>query len=165
MARLIHIAFRSDWLSVRDVGTDTIYEDKPIVAVKTDGKGRKTVVAVGREAESVPSVPPDVITVVNGFDHPRSCIGDMEAAVAALKHFLYLVLPKRLILRPIGILHPLEKTEGGLTSFEKRGLKEIGMEVGLREVYLCDHPELPEETIQKIKNGTFKKKAAEGIFE
>jgi rod shape-determining protein MreB len=156
MARLIHVAFRSDWLSVRDVGTDTTHEDKPVVAIKTDKKGQKTVVAVGREAETVPSVPPDLVTIVNGFDHPRSCIADMETAVAALKHFLHQILPKRMILRPIGIIQPLEKTEGGLTSFEKQGLMEIAIEAGFREVYICAHPELPEETIQKIKNGTFK---------
>jgi rod shape-determining protein MreB len=111
-------------------------EDKPLVALTSGRKGKRIIVAVGSEAEIAQSKGGNSVTIHNGFDHPRSCVRDFEIAQSTLQYFITRVVDRKAFLRPIIILHPLERIEGGLTQIEYRGLRDLAVSAGAREAYI-----------------------------
>lgn len=76
---------------------------------------------------------------VNGFEHPRSVIGDFTVAEQTLKLALQALFRERkLAPSPVLVLHPVEKTDGGLTSVEHRALMELGEGAGGRKVHVWE---------------------------
>lgn len=122
--QVLYIRVKASLVSFRNITHGLYYEDVPLVALsKTNGK----VLAFGKSAEIYRSSPD--AKVVNGFKHNRSIIDDCEAAEKTLQQFIKQVLPTnlwRFHFRPIIVLHPLEKLEGGLTQIEGRALIDCG---------------------------------------
>lgn len=132
----LYIKIKSDWLSVRFVDQNRTFEDRPLVALRPDRKGKQIVVAVGSGALSAHSQGGGV-TIHNGFDHPRTCIRDFEIAEATLRYFVSQTLSgSTLLLKPVVVMHPLEKIEGGLTQIEHRALSELAESAGARKAYV-----------------------------
>jgi rod shape-determining protein MreB len=143
----LYIRIRSDLLSIRLVEQNRTIEEKPLVALASGPKGKRTIVAVGSEAQAASLAGSGSVTIQNGFDHPRSCLCDFKIAEATLRCFIRRVVSKTTLVRPIIIIHPLEKIEGGLTQIEYTGLRELAESAGAREVYVwtgrvLDHQEL-----------------------
>lgn len=91
----------------------------------------------GKEAEyNQKTFNPNNYKLLNGFDHPRSCVADIDVAAALLRYLIVKLINRRLMVRPIIVMHPLEKTEGGMTSFEKRGLIELAGSAGARKTFI-----------------------------
>lgn len=132
----IYVRIRSDLLSVTQVERRNTFEDKPLLALKVTPKGKKLIVAVGAEAEAAHYRDPASVSVYNAFDHPRSCIKDFEIGKETLKYFVSKAVSRKAILRPVIVMHPLEKLEGGLTDVESLALVELGSYAGARKVYV-----------------------------
>jgi rod shape-determining protein MreB len=79
------------------------------------------------------------IALVNPLDHPRLLIADFAYAEKLLRHGIYRVYEKTVLPRsPRLIIHPMEKTEGGISDIEQRMYTELGLGAGARKVYVHD---------------------------
>lgn len=132
----VYIKMSSSNLYVRYVEKNRFIEERPFLAIKKGKNRKKRVVGFGNDATIAKSKDPETITVHNAFSHPRTFVSDFEVAEATLRQLLYLVVQRRIIVRPIVVLHPLEKLEGGITQIEFRGLMELGASIGGRKVYI-----------------------------
>ena len=132
----VYIKFSASTLFARYVEKKRIIEEKPLLAVKKGKKVGNRVVGFGKDASIAKSKDPENISVHNAFSHPRTFFSNFEVAEAALRHLIYMVIERRIIVRPIVVLHPLEKLEGGITQIEFRGLMELGESIGGRKVYI-----------------------------
>lgn len=147
----LYIRISSDLLSVRLVDQNCTYEDLPLIALAPDAKGRRRVVGVGSEAQTAHSTGKGTVTIHNGFDHPRSCIGDSEIAEATLRHFIRRVTNRLTLLRPTVVIHPLEKIEGGLTEIECRGLHDLAERAGAGRVYVWAGRVLDDQELTSLQ--------------
>ncbi len=132
----IYVKIKADLLSVTLVEENHTFEDKPLLAVRIGSKGKGTIIAAGSEAEMIDPAIDDSVKIHNGFDHPRSCIRDFEIASATLRYFIRRVINRKAFVRPIIIMHPLEKIEGGLTEIEHRALRDLAELVGARDSFV-----------------------------
>ena len=106
-----------------------------VVAVQTDGRGGKRVLAVGKEAKEMLGRTPGSITAVRPLRD--GVIADFEITEAMLRYFIArahhdrrtLVKPRIVICVPFGI-----------TEVEKRAVKESAEGAGAREVFLIEEP-------------------------
>jgi len=130
----VYVEFSGEWISVKHVETGNIIEDKPILAVKQNKKGKNIVHAVGSEVEQLQN--DKTISIHNGFSHPRVCINDFEIAQATLMHFVRKVLNKKILIRPIMIMHPKGDLRGGLSQIENRAMKELATAAGAQKCYV-----------------------------
>ena len=101
-------------IKVTHIQTQKVYDQQPLVAIETNTKGKKIVAALGNAARSFESK--DNTIVVNPFSHPRVLFSDFEIAEKLLQHII-LTLSERKYFAPSPeiVIHPMEKTEGGLT--------------------------------------------------
>lgn len=142
-----YIRVKPDLLSVRDTGQKKSVEDRPVVAVS---EGEKPgIIAIGANAESEAARQNQPYRLINPFDHPRTIIADFTVAEKLLQ-FFFRQLAHSKIFRPspIVILHPLDKTEGGLTQIEVRALQELGAGAGARETHIWTGKELSDTEIE-----------------
>lgn len=111
---------------------------------------RYSVIAYGKKAMSQFTANSETV-IVNGFDHPRSIIGDFEAAEKTLELFLAEVDCRQYRFTPYApykvILHPLEKLDGGLTTTEKRALQDMAYRVRARKVMVWEGRLLTDQEI------------------
>ena len=106
-----------------------------VVAVQTDARGRKKVLAVGKEAKEMLGRTPGNISAVRPLRD--GVIADFEITEAMLSYFIRratnnrstLVKPRIIICVPFGI-----------TEVEKRAVKESAESAGAREVFLIEEP-------------------------
>ena len=124
-----------------------IIEDIPLVAMDKENKA----LAVGAAAKLMGAN--QMVTIVNGFDHPRTIIGNFVAGELALQHFIQLFYKGSfsLSLRPIVIMHPLGEWEGGLTQVEIRALQDLALKAGGRKVYVWTGRILSKEELRMKK--------------
>ncbi|MBC7795555.1 MAG: rod shape-determining protein [Pyrinomonadaceae bacterium] len=133
---IVYIRIKSSALSMRNVTEGISFEDVPLIAFS---KTSKRLLQIGKAAKSL-SNDSDAV-VVNGFESPRSIIGDFGAAEKTLQHFLKKVEPQKswwqfLPFAPTMIIHPLEKVEGGLTQVEARALEDLCYRARAANVYV-----------------------------
>lgn len=131
----IYIRFSAKNIFIRFVEKNRILQDQPIIAIEPDKKGKK-VVAVGKEVSKVQQKNHPGISVHNAFEHPRTFVWEFELAEATLRYYIYKIVQRKILIFPTIILHPIEKTEGGITQIERRGLFELGSSIGGKEVYI-----------------------------
>lgn len=141
----IYVRFTANMLSLRLAGTGKEIKGSPSVALNKKGKA----VAAGDEAERLRGTPG--ITAGNGFSHPRVLIGSFDLAAEAMRfHIKELLRGKLWIIRPIIIMHPLTKLEGGLTQIEERVMKDLALISGAREVYIWEGKELSDKDMNDL---------------
>ena len=128
-------------LKITDARTGSKFDEKPLMAVKTEANGKKNVLAVGNAAESYRGTPNT--EVLNPFSHSRQLLCDFIAASALLQAALRQLFKGKLFSpRPAICIHPMEKCEGGLTAVERRGFRELCLSAGARDVKIYEGPEL-----------------------
>jgi rod shape-determining protein MreB and related proteins len=154
MRDIIYVQLKAKELILRNVTQAKIYQDIPLLLIRPHGN-RYSVVAYGKKAMSHSMANSETV-IVNGFDHPRSIIGDFEAAEKTLDLFLAEVDCRRYRFMPYSpykvIIHPLENLDGGLTTVEKRALQDMAYRVKARKVIVWEGRVL---TDQEILNDSF----------
>lgn len=131
----VYIRFSAHKICVKHVETGHVVEDTPLLALKPDPKGNSVIVAVGEQARAA-AAEDSTVGVYNGFSHPRVCISDIEIAQAVLRYFIREVVGKRLMIRPIIIMHPTDELEGGLSEIERHAIRELAVAAGARKVFV-----------------------------
>lgn len=146
----VYFRIQPEWLSALHVESGKEYADIPIVAIEKRKDIRK-IIAIGREALTRKDRPD--ITIMNGFNHPRTLISDFAVAEKTLQYFLWKQLFSKSILRPSPtmIIHPLKIFEGGLTPIEVRILYELGLGCYARKVYIWQGPELSHKELTELR--------------
>ncbi|HMQ10242.1 MAG TPA: rod shape-determining protein [Oligoflexia bacterium] len=115
-------------------GRGIVINEPSVVAVSMDGRKRKKVVAVGKEAKEMLGRTPGSIVAVRPMKD--GVIADFEITGAMLKHFIARAHNRNSWVRPrIIICVPF-----GITDVERRAVKESATAAGAREVYLIDEP-------------------------
>ncbi|WP_126452091.1 rod shape-determining protein [Sulfuriflexus mobilis] len=128
-------------IKVTNIETGKIYDEAPLVAIETVNKDKKAVNAVGNKAALLMG---KNIEVINPFSHPRVLFSDFHVAEKLLQHiFKLLTGGKIFILAPAVVIHPMEKTEGGLTLIEERAFRELALGAGARDVVIYQGSPLP----------------------
>ena len=128
-------------IKVSDIESRKIYDERPFVAIESDKKGKKIIVAIGNNASSLSLK--DNTVVINPFSHPRVLFSDFEVAEKLLQHIIRTLNEKKYFVpSPVLVIQPMEKTEGGLTMIEKRAFRELGFGAGARDVVLYQGKEL-----------------------
>ena len=118
-------------LKVTDVGSKDVNEDKPLMAIQTLNSGEKKIVAIGQEASSLDLTE---TRTVNPFSHPRVLFSDFYVGEKLLQNaFSKFAKHKFLRVTPKVVIHPMEKTEGGLTMIEVRAFRELALGAGAVE--------------------------------
>jgi rod shape-determining protein MreB and related proteins len=153
----LYIEIWEDRIKVTDMKTGTTFDEKPLVAIKTNNKGFKSISAIGNNtiyAESEIN-----IKVVNPFSHPRTLLSDFEIGERLLR-YIFQKLSRNTIFKaaPAVVIHPMEKTEGGLTMIEKRAFKELAFSAGAREAVIYQGHQLSRhdfdfEAIKNVDDG------------
>jgi rod shape-determining protein MreB and related proteins len=150
MNDIIYIQIKAKELTLKNVTQAIVYRDIPLLMVRRQGKSFP-VLAYGKEVLQMPQ-PSREAFIVNGFDHPRSIIGDYEAAEKTLTLFLPKVDGRKNKWLPYApmevIMHPLEKLDGGLTTAEKRALQDMAFRAKTRKmVRVWEGRELTDQEI------------------
>jgi len=129
----IYIKFSSDLIHIRYAEKDRIIEEKPVIAISKI-KNRYKVVAVGKDSVRTQASPK--VQVYNVFKHPRAFLPNFEFAEVTLRYFIYKIVHRKMLVRPIIVLHPTEKLDGGITQIEFKSLVELGTSIGGRKVFI-----------------------------
>ncbi|WP_338517233.1 rod shape-determining protein MreB [Alteromonas gracilis] len=115
-------------LRVTDLSTKNKYESLPVIAIETLESGEKKIVAIGRQATT--NTQPNIVTV-NPFSHPRVLFSDFYVGEKLLQHAFSTFAKYRFLrVTPKTVIHPMEKTDGGLTMIEIRAFRELALGAG-----------------------------------
>lgn len=145
----VYIRIKPEHISLLHVETGIEICDVPELAIEQKN-GKNLTVAVGRDAIVKSGL--GNITIVNGFNHPRTLIADFTVAEQTLKYFLKKLLPVSIFSpSPILVIHPQAVLEGGLTQIEIRAFAELGFGAGARKVYVWEGPELSKQELLALQ--------------
>jgi rod shape-determining protein MreB len=129
---VLYVQIWEDRLKVTDVANNESFDDSPIVVIQTQEKGKKVISGIGKRAAN--SVKENEVAV-NPFSHPRALLSDFYVGEKLLQHaFKSLSSNKTLRPRPKVVMHPMEKTEGGLTAIEERAFRELAVGAGAIDI-------------------------------
>lgn len=131
---VLYVQIWENRIKVTDTSSNECFDDAPIVVIQTSKKGKKTILGIGKSASRTLNHDE---TSVNPFSHPRVLFSDFYIGEKLLQHaFKHLASTYFLRSRPKVIVHPMEKTEGGLTMIEKRAFRELALGAGAIDVKL-----------------------------
>jgi len=137
----VYVRLESHRLRLLHLKTGTEIDQEPLVAIAPGPPER--ILEVGTDARALLSSATDRIELRNGFDHPRTLIGNFVLAEKTLQHFFKCMCGNALLRpSPMVIMHPLEHLEGGLTDIEIRAFSELAMGAGARKVFVWQGHEL-----------------------
>lgn len=115
-------------------GKGIALSEPSVVAVRTDGRGKSRILAVGLEAKNMLGRTPGNIVAIRPMHD--GVIADFDVTEAMLRHFIQKVHNRRTFIRPrIVVAVPT-----GITPVEKRAVKEAAESAGAREVFLIEEP-------------------------
>ncbi len=116
-------------------GKGIVANEPSVVAIYTDGRGIKRILAVGNEAKKMLGRTPGNITAIRPLR--EGVIADFYVTEQMLKYFINKAQNNRYtLMRPrIIVCIPL-----GLTPVEKKAVKESAESAGAKEVYLIEEP-------------------------
>ncbi len=127
-------------IKVTNISTGTVFNEKPLVAISTDIKGKKIIEAVGNKSSLLTG---EGIKIINPFSHIRTLISNFEVGERLLRYIFSTLLKGRFIQpSPRCVIHPMEKIEGGLTDVEERAFRELAISAGAREAIVYQGSEL-----------------------
>lgn len=125
----------SNRLKISVIGSNDVYDEEPLMALKNDKKGQPVIIQVGNKVNNLGSTDSD--TIVNPFKHPRLLVHDFMAAEKIIMHGVRELHGRKwLSPSPRIIFQPMEKLEGGITGIEERVYRELCIGAGAREVLL-----------------------------
>jgi rod shape-determining protein MreB len=115
-------------------GKGIILDEPSVVAISTDQKNNKSILAVGNEAKAMLGRTPGSIQAIRPMKD--GVIADFDIAEAMIKHFIKKVHKKSIFANPnIVICVP-----SGATNVERRAIKESADAAGAKKVYLIEEP-------------------------
>lgn len=115
-------------------GRGIVSSEPSVVAVHTDRRGMRRVLAVGREAKEMLGRTPGNIEAIRPMKD--GVIADFEITEAMLRYFIRKAHNRKNLIRPrIIICIPY-----GITEVEKRAVRESAESAGAREVFLIEEP-------------------------
>ena len=130
----LYVQIWADRIRMTDANTGQVHDEVPRVHYQVRRNGRFKVLAFGREAGA---------EAVNPFAHPRSLFADFIAGELLLNAMLKRYQSRHVLSpSPNIIIHPMEKTEGGLTTIEIRAFREMALGAGARGVVVYQGDEL-----------------------
>jgi rod shape-determining protein MreB len=146
----LHIQLSDKNLKVTNLKTGYTYEDKPLIAIERDKKGREDIVAIGKNA----SIYPDAI---NPFSHPRVIIDNFKIAGLILRHAFEEATQKKAFFAPIAIVNVTKHFDTPLSEIEKIALCELCQEAGARETMILEDENFDIEMLvnEKLKQLSF----------
>jgi len=115
-------------------GRGIVSNEPSVVAVQTDRRGDRRVLAVGKDAKEMLGRTPLGIDAVRPLRD--GVIADFDITEAMLRYFILKVQPRRSFVRPRVIIC----VPSGITGVEKRAVRESAEATGAREVYLVEEP-------------------------
>jgi rod shape-determining protein MreB len=115
-------------------GRGILFFEPSVVAIQMDSNGKKSVLAVGREAKEMLGRTPGNIFAIRPMKD--GVIADFEVTESMLSYFIKKVHNRRSFIRPRIIV----SVPSGITPVEKRAVKESAESAGAREVYLIEEP-------------------------
>jgi len=115
-------------------GKGIILNEPSVVAIATDSKNNKSVLAVGTEAKLMLGRTPGSIQAIRPMKD--GVIADFDIAESMIKHFIKKIHKKSFFANPnIVICVP-----SGATNVERRAIKESAEAAGAKKVYLIEEP-------------------------
>ncbi len=115
-------------------GPGIVAHEPSVVAVETDDRGTRRVLAVGKDAKEMLGRTPGKIRAVRPMKD--GVIADFEITEAMLRYFIAKAHNRRVLVRPrIIICVPV-----GITDVQKRAVRESAESAGAREVHLIEEP-------------------------
>ena len=115
-------------------GKGIILNEPSVVAIATDIKNNKSVLAVGTEAKSMLGRTPGSIEAIRPMKD--GVIADFDIAETMIKHFIKKIHKKNFFANPnIVICVP-----SGATNVERRAIKESAESAGAKKVFLIEEP-------------------------
>lgn len=118
---------------VHDQGRGVVLQEPSVVAIREDDN-RTTIVEVGRAAREMYGRTPEAIEVMRPLRD--GVIADYFVTEAMLRYFIEKVAGRIHIRRPIVMI----SVPYGVTSVERRAVKEAALAAGAREVHLIPEP-------------------------
>jgi rod shape-determining protein MreB and related proteins len=115
-------------------GKGILFSEPSVVAIQRDSKGQKTVLAVGREAKEMVGRTPGNIFAIRPMKD--GVIADFEMTGEMLRYFIAKAHNRKTLLRPRVVI----SVPSGITSVEKRSVRESAQSAGAREIYLIEEP-------------------------
>lgn len=115
-------------------GQGVVINEPSVVAVQNNHQGKNKVLAVGHEAKEMVGKTPGSIVAIRPMRD--GVIADFDMTEKMIRHFIEKAHKRKSFVRPrIMVCVPY-----GLTSVEKKAVREAAISAGAREVYLIDEP-------------------------
>lgn len=118
---------------VHDQGRGVVLQEPSVVAIREDGN-KTTIVEVGRAAREMYGRTPEEIEVMRPLRD--GVIADYFVTEAMLRYFIEKVAGRFHLRKPIVMI----SVPYGVTSVERRAVREAGLAAGAREVHLIPEP-------------------------
>jgi len=125
-------------VKVTDITTKIVFDEKALVAVKNEN-GKKSIEAVGNNVTVVSN---GNISVSEPFSHERLLLSNFTLAEILLQYIFNTLIKRKIFVGPKVVIHPMEKTEGGLGQIEIRAFRDLAIGAGARDVKIHQGKEL-----------------------
>jgi rod shape-determining protein MreB len=115
-------------------GKGIVFSEPSVVAIQMDSRGGKSVLAVGREAKEMSGRTPGNILAIRPIKD--GVIADFEITGEMLRYFIAKAHNRKTLIRPRVVI----SIPSGITSVERRAVRESAQSAGAREIYLIEEP-------------------------
>lgn len=140
----LYVQIWENRIRVVDIETNEVFDEKPLLQIEARKSGAKDVTAIGNKANVNP---------LNPFSHPRALLKDFFLGERLLQEIIKKLVGKKFIFpAPAIIIHPMEKTEGGLTMIEIRAFREMAFGAGARDVAIHQSKNALEPSMINFKD-------------
>lgn len=146
-AATLYVQLWENRLKVTNLNTLAVFDEKPRLEFKAFNSGKMQVIAFGNSAS---------VKSTNPFSHPRVLLADFLVGERLLQEIIRKLTGHGLFSpAPRVIVHPMEKTEGGLTQVEIRAFREMAAGAGARSVVIYQGPQLEPASIDVNKLSSY----------
>jgi rod shape-determining protein MreB len=131
----VYVQLRENRIKIVNIKTQSVYDQLPYIAIDATNPKQRVIRAIGIDAYNLRL--DKSLDVSNPFSHPRLLVADFIKAEKVLMQGMREVQSsKYLVPRPVAIIHPMDKLEGGVTDVECKMYRELAIGAGAREVHI-----------------------------